>query len=74
MPDFVQHALLKSIEEPPAHAVVMLVTALPHRLLPTVRSRCAHVHIAPLAAGRGRQRVGLGGPAGLRSRARAAAI
>src|SRR5256885_1240265 len=34
------HALLKSIEEPPDYVVVILVTSLPHMLLPTVRSRC----------------------------------
>src|SRR5689334_5393476 len=40
MPEFAQHALLKSIEEPPSYVVVILVTSLPHMLLPTVRSRC----------------------------------
>src|SRR5262249_32395223 len=40
MQETVQHALLKSIEEPPEYVVVILVTARPHLLLPTVRSRC----------------------------------
>ena len=35
-----QNALLKSLEEPPAHTVFILATSDPHRLLPTVRSRC----------------------------------
>ncbi|MDX6486345.1 MAG: polymerase subunit delta, partial [Gaiellaceae bacterium] len=50
MPEVVQNALLKSIEEPPGHAVVILVCAQPHRLLATVRSRCEQVRFAPLAA------------------------
>jgi DNA polymerase-3 subunit delta' len=40
MPEVVQHALLKAIEEPPPYAVVILVTSRPGILLPTVRSRC----------------------------------
>ncbi len=35
-----QNALLKSLEEPPAYARFLLVTASPWSLLPTVRSRC----------------------------------
>jgi len=35
-----QNALLKGLEEPPAGAVFILVSHRPHRLLPTVRSRC----------------------------------
>lgn len=50
MPELVQHALLKSIEEPPAHAVVLLVCAQPHRLLATVRSRCTQIPFGPLAS------------------------
>src|SRR6185295_9072380 len=42
-----QNALLKTLEEPPGHAVLMLITAQPHLLLPTVRSRCFAV---PLTA------------------------
>jgi DNA polymerase-3 subunit delta' len=38
-----QNALLKSLEEPPPATVFLLVTANPHRLLPTVRSRCQAV-------------------------------
>src|SRR5579862_4638050 len=35
-----QNALLKTLEEPPAASVFVLVTAQPDLLLPTVRSRC----------------------------------
>jgi DNA polymerase-3 subunit delta' len=35
-----QNALLKTLEEPPGQAVIVLVASRPHVLLPTVRSRC----------------------------------
>ncbi len=38
-----QNALLKSLEEPPAHALILLTTCEPHRVLPTIRSRCIDV-------------------------------
>ena len=47
--DDAQNALLKTLEEPPPGSVLILVTAHPHRLLPTVRSRCPVVRFAPLA-------------------------
>src|SRR3989344_3733412 len=34
------NALLKTLEEPPAHAIFILATTEPHRLLETIRSRC----------------------------------
>lgn len=34
------NALLKSLEEPPAHAIFLLATTEPQKLLPTVLSRC----------------------------------
>ena len=34
------NALLKTLEEPPKHAVFILATTEPHKLLPTVLSRC----------------------------------
>ena len=40
-----QNALLKSLEEPPARTVFILATTQPHRLLPTVRSRCQFVSL-----------------------------
>ena len=34
------NALLKMLEEPPAHVVFVLATTEPHRVLPTILSRC----------------------------------
>ncbi len=34
------NALLKTLEEPPAHVIFILATTEPHKLLPTVQSRC----------------------------------
>ncbi|HSR80999.1 MAG TPA: DNA polymerase III subunit delta', partial [Hyphomicrobiaceae bacterium] len=42
------NALLKSLEEPPTRALFLLVASEPSRLLPTVRSRCRRLHLAPL--------------------------
>ena len=42
------NALLKVLEEPPARAVLMLISATPGRLLPTIRSRCRHLPMPPL--------------------------
>lgn len=38
-----QNALLKTLEEPPAGSVIILVTAAEEMLLPTIRSRCQRV-------------------------------
>jgi len=38
-----QNALLKTLEEPPGAACLILVTSSAERLLPTIRSRCQHV-------------------------------
>ena len=45
-----QDALLKTLEEPPAGSILILVTSVPDQLLPTVRSRCPIVRFAPLEA------------------------
>ena len=37
------NALLKTLEEPPPHTLIVLVTAQPARLLPTILSRCRQV-------------------------------
>ena len=37
------NALLKTLEEPPAHATIVLTAPAPHALLPTIRSRCRPV-------------------------------
>ena len=39
------NALLKSLEEPPAGAMFLLVSHRPSRLLPTIRSRCVPVPV-----------------------------
>jgi DNA polymerase-3 subunit gamma/tau len=36
------NALLKTLEEPPAHVVFVLATTDPHKVLPTIRSRTQH--------------------------------
>jgi len=43
------NALLKVLEEPPAQAVLLLVSHSPDRLLPTIRSRCCRLPLRPLA-------------------------
>lgn len=43
------NALLKLLEEPPAGVTFLLVTHQPARLLPTIRSRCRELRLAPLA-------------------------
>ncbi len=45
-----QNALLKTLEEPPGSAVILLVTSRPHVLLATVRSRCFQVGFVPMTA------------------------
>jgi DNA polymerase-3 subunit delta' len=43
-----QNALLKGLEEPPKQAILLLATDAPSRLLPTTRSRCRVLNLAPL--------------------------
>lgn len=45
-----QNALLKTLEEPPGAAVLVLVASSAALLLPTVRSRCQVVRLHPLPA------------------------
>ena len=42
------NAMLKLLEEPPSRAILLLVSAAPGRLLPTIRSRCRTLRLAPL--------------------------
>ena len=42
------NALLKVLEEPPARAILLLVSSAPGRLLPTIRSRCRALPMAHL--------------------------
>jgi DNA polymerase III subunit delta' len=43
------NALLKTLEEPPAGTIFLLVSHAPGRLLPTIRSRCRLLRFQPLA-------------------------
>lgn len=43
-----QNALLKTIEEPPAYAVILLLTTNPDAFLPTILSRCVQLKLKPL--------------------------
>ena len=42
------NALLKILEEPPRRALLVLVSHSPGQLLPTIRSRCRRLSLAPL--------------------------
>lgn len=46
-----QNALLKTIEEPPVYAVILLLTTNAGILLPTIRSRCVTLDLKPVAPG-----------------------
>lgn len=43
-----QNALLKTLEEPPRDTVLVLVSSMPDKLLPTIRSRCSKATFGPL--------------------------
>lgn len=43
------NCLLKTLEEPPPHALLILVGTSPERQLPTIRSRCQIVRFSPLS-------------------------
>ena len=43
-----QNALLKTLEEPPADSVIVLIAPNSGGLLPTVRSRCVRLNFSPL--------------------------
>lgn len=45
------NSILKTLEEPPDFMAVILVTSVPARVLPTVRSRCCSVPFAPVGEG-----------------------
>ena len=48
MRDEAANALLKMLEEPPRHAMLLLLSNVPGRLLPTIRSRCQRLDLRPL--------------------------
>ncbi|APZ53975.1 DNA polymerase III subunit delta' [Salipiger abyssi] len=43
------NAILKLLEEPPARTTLLMVAHQPSRLLPTIRSRCRELRLAPLS-------------------------
>lgn len=44
------NALLKTIEEPPAHVIFILATTEPHKVLPTIISRCQRYDFTKVAS------------------------
>jgi len=42
------NALLKTLEDPPAHCLFLLISSRPEHLLTTIRSRCITLRFAPL--------------------------
>ncbi len=44
-----QNAILKTIEEPPAYAIIMLLSANAAVFLPTIRSRCIQLEMKPVS-------------------------
>jgi DNA polymerase III subunit delta' len=44
------NALLKLLEEPPPNVTLLLISHQPSKLLPTIRSRCRELRLAPLNA------------------------
>jgi DNA polymerase-3 subunit delta' len=45
------NSLLKTLEEPPGNALMILLTSNPDAVLPTIRSRCQTVRFSPLPEG-----------------------
>ena len=44
------NSILKTLEEPPATSLVILITSKPYSLLETIRSRCQMLNFAPVSA------------------------
>ena len=53
------NAILKTLEEPPANSVFLMVSHSPGRLLPTIRSRCLHLPMRPLSQAQVREALSL---------------
>lgn len=49
--DSAANALLKTLEEAPAHAILLLTADTPEQLLPTIVSRCEILRLRPLPVG-----------------------
>ena len=51
------NALLKTLEEPPEHVIFILATTEPHKILPTILSRCQRYDFAKLTDSEIRERI-----------------
>jgi DNA polymerase-3 subunit gamma/tau len=51
------NALLKTLEEPPAHVIFILATTEPHKVLPTIISRCQRFDFGRISAGDIKERI-----------------
>ena len=49
MTEEAQNALLKTLEEPPAYALIILLVDNKERMLPTILSRCVTLNVRPVA-------------------------
>lgn len=49
MTEQAENALLKTIEEPPGYAMLLLLTDNIYRILPTIQSRCVQIPFKPVA-------------------------
>ncbi len=49
------NAMLKTLEEPPARTMIILLTSRPHSVLPTIRSRCQIIRFGNIASQEMRQ-------------------
>ncbi len=54
------NAILKTLEEPPARSVLLLVCHAPGAILPTIRSRCRRLALRPLPDAQVREAIGEG--------------
>ena len=51
------NALLKTLEEPPEHVIFILATTEPHKILPTILSRCQRYDFSKLSENEIRERI-----------------
>lgn len=49
MNPFAANAFLKTLEEPPAGSLIILISSIPDRLPETIRSRCSRINFSPLS-------------------------
>lgn len=49
MTEAASNSMLKLLEEPPPNTHIILISSMPHRLLPTIRSRCQTIAFMPIS-------------------------